>query len=407
MSLGNPTARTVRSDTAWKCSIILSLISLYAVIFYYVLHHQIWLDFSSLYSAVNALQTGDNPYQTFLTTYLPVVEKVPANLNPPFTLWLFSFFSQFHYDDAVAVWCVLSFILGVMGAGFGFSAVFSFDFLKKNWIYCFAFYLCLFSTLVNTCIAQFGSIVLFFVMAGYYCYLKKYDVRAGLLWGVIISIKLFPGLLLLFAFAQKRYRVCVTLCLTLTLLCLLPLLSHGGSVYSQYFAMMSRVLWYADNWNGSLYGYLSRVFLGASNPTDLRWINPLYLTLGFGMLLVYWSQMRSLTHPIPNHPSFGLTLIVMLLLSPFGWFYYYPLLLLPLAITGRAMFNQKANPIQTRLLWLLCLLLTNFPAYYIHSHATDSLINRLTLYSFHFYGLLLLLYLIHRTKKNNPLILPN
>ena len=115
---------------AAKISALLCLLGIYGILFFFVFTHQLKLDFSSLYSAGQHLLDGDNPYRVLLTTYLPTVKKLPANLNPPFVLWLFSSLTHLPYQVALVIWSLLSFILGLIGARIAFQYAFSPIFLR-------------------------------------------------------------------------------------------------------------------------------------------------------------------------------------------------------------------------------------------------------------------------------------
>ena len=166
-----------------KKSLVLFFLCLYGVLFYFILTYQYRLDFSSLYTACQTLAQGDNPYRVLLTTYLPTVKKLPANLNPPTVLMLFSALSHLQYDKAVAIWSIISFILGLIGATIAFKYAFSATFLKKNGIYLYLLYVSFYAPITDTAIAQLGALLLFCIMCGYHFYMKRRDYSAGNFWG--------------------------------------------------------------------------------------------------------------------------------------------------------------------------------------------------------------------------------
>jgi hypothetical protein len=329
------------------------------------------------------------------TTYFPIAKKLPANLNPPFGLWLFTPLTFIPYPVAMILWSIFSFILGLIGAHIAFNLAFSADFLKKNRFYLFMIYLASLATFANTAIAQLGSLLLFFTMIGYYCYRKHNDYLAGFLWGIIIAIKLFPGLLFFYVVAQKRYRVFCAMVLTFSLLLLIPLLVYSVDIYKNYFSMMVRVLWYGDSWNASIYGLLFRLLVDINHrPVSLVLVNMLYFGLFLFILLFYLQAVRKIQEEKVAHKAFCLTLVTMLLLSPFGWLYYFPLLALPLCLTWATATTSPGLLI----LWCLCFFFINFPLDYIPSTKMGPFWDKISFYSFHFYGLSLLMYLTTQIK---------
>lgn len=238
----------------------------YVLIFYLVFTFQYRLYFSSFYSACQALSAQENPYQVLQTTYLPTVKKLSANLNPPIVLWLFMPFSWLNYQVAVVVWSLISFSLGILGAGIAFHYAFSPQLLKKYQYILYLLYLSFFPVLVNTAIAQLSSLLLFFLMYGYHLYQKQYDWGAGFCWGLIAAIKIFPALVLLYALIQKRYKTLNATLLIFFILWLIPIGVYGVNIYTEYLAMMARVLWYGDSWNASLHGFIFRILVNVKSP---------------------------------------------------------------------------------------------------------------------------------------------
>jgi alpha-1,2-mannosyltransferase len=383
-----PTNKAIH-DTPIKIGLTLLLVGIYGLLFYCVLTYRYRLDFSSLYSACQALSKNDNPYQVFLSTYLPTIKQLPVNLNPPILFWLFSPFTYLNYHYAVALWSLLSLLLGIQSVHLVFQYAFSPSFLKKNAFYLYAMYLLFFATIVNTAIAQLGTLLLFFIMNGYHCYMTKRDWSAGIWWGLAISIKFFPGLLFIFVLLQKRLRVGLSMLLTFLLMSFIPLFFYGVKIYTHYLAILPHTLWYGDSWNASLYGMLFRLFGALDKAENILLIKFIYGVIFCISLLWYCKKIRQIEKAQIKHKSFCLTLVMMLLLSPLGWLYYFPLLIFPLALTWRT--NQQ--PIKRVIIWFSCLFLLNFPMDYIHTHQMSSWLAKSTIYSFHFYGVILLLYL--------------
>jgi hypothetical protein len=84
----------------------------------------------------------------------------------------------------------------------------------------------------------------------------------------------------------------------------------------------------------------------------------------------------------------------MLLLSPFGWMYYFSLIIMPLIITWQNLKAQKTIHSKYSALWLTCLSLVNFPLSYLRIKYASNIFSKISIYSLHFYGLLILAYLL-------------
>ena len=372
------------------------------------------LDFHSFYASSAALRHGVTPYLTLRIPYLASHYEVGQSLNPPIFLMLMSPLSRLSPHAALITWSLLSFILGLFSAFIAFKWTFSKDFLKQHQLTLYSIYLSLFSTLATTGIGQIGSCTAFFLMMGYDLYRRGRDGFAAVFWGIIIAIKLFPGLLFFYVLRQRRYNMLGIMVMTVFVLCLIPVLVYNMDIYSNYFKLIHSANWYGDSWNASIYGFLFRWF---SNPMrQFTFIQCLYNLLAIGCIAWYVKKIYSIrTSEDSDHRQFCLTLVMMLLISPFGWIYYFPIILFPLLITGSQAMSVHATK-NTMWIWFACLCLINYPAWIIHSINTTSLFKRLSIESVWFYGLLLLACILSSQKvsffrsgvKNisNGLILP-
>ncbi|MBA2711676.1 MAG: DUF2029 domain-containing protein [Tatlockia sp.] len=380
--------------------LLLALSGLYCLLFFAVLSQLKLQDFTSFYAALINYTNLDNPYSKLTSNFLPNHTKLTANLNPPFVLLAFCFLTKFSYQTALIIWLFLSLILGLVGAWIAFYYSFSNDFLKSYMILLMVIFLSFFSTIINISVGQMGLILLFFVMAGYHFYLIKQDTLCGIFWGLIIAAKFFPALLLIFALKQRRMKVFYAMLMTLTLAFLLAYFINGRIIYSQYFAMMSQVFWYGDNWNASIFGYFYRLFFQAQSPQDLMFLQQIvYVFLSIICLFFYLKNLGFSGFKVVNHQPFCLTLTMMLLMSPFGWLYYFPLLIFPLCLLYGKAYNELNFSIKSMLILLIILFLIGIPQNYINQKNMDLLSAKIIFFSFYFYGLLLLNYLCLRKDK--------
>lgn len=373
-------------------------LGLYAVLIHSVLNFQIIIDFPSFYASSQALQHGHNPYMVLTAYFLPDTPKLPGNLNPPLFLFLFSPLSRLNYETALSIWMLMSLIMGLLGILIIIKMAFSRPFIKQYWIYLLSMGFLFYAMIVNTGIAQIGTPLLFFIMAGYLCYKYQQDTLAGLLWGFIIAIKFFPALLFFLVLSEKRYRVFVVMILTFIILSIVPWIAYGAILNEYYFAMLQRVLWYGDSWNASLYGFIFRCWVDPHSwvdlkirPSNLYIVKTVYAALFSLALIGYWYLLKKKSKN--THQTFCITLTVMLLLSPLGWLYYCPLLLLPLAITWQAYSQDLPKNTIYFLMVLISFFLINLPIDYMTVWQMPTWLDKAGFYSLSFYGLLLLTYL--------------
>ncbi len=344
----------------------------------------------------------ENPYKALVADYLPIPRTLSNNLCPPFFLILTYPFGLLGYHAALFLWCLFSFISGLIGAGLAFSFAFSKDSLRKHGLGLLLLYMMLFSTIMNLAVGQMGAVLFFFIMSGYYYYLQERDYLAGILWAIIISIKFFPGLLFFFVLSERRFKLLFIMLFVFLCCWIIPLFFYGPQIYLHYYTLMNNISWYADSWNASIYGFLFRLFTFSYHvPYELRMtIRLIYVPVFAITLALYYHFLRTGTNNhATNHYRFSLTLVFMLLLSPLGWIYYFSLLILPLALSWSKEVQKNNAPSLALGLWLLCLFLLNFPFDYVRIGHIPHIFTRATIYSFHFYGLLILAYLIIKEKE--------
>ncbi|MDP1604887.1 MAG: glycosyltransferase family 87 protein [Legionella sp.] len=372
------------------------------MLFYTMFTCQYNFDFTSFYSAVLASIKGRNPYDAWIADYLPFIKRAPVNLNPPIFLLLFYPLGYLSYQAAIAIWLTLSFVFGLMGAWVAFYYAFSRAFLTKYWLILFMAYLALFGTLMNYSIAQMGTVLVLLIMLGYHFYLQNNDNLAGFCWGLIISLKLFPALLFIYVLKQRRFKVCAMMGATIALCFLLPLLVYGVTIYSQFYKTMSSIWWYHNSWNASVLGFIYR---GITELNQVEWIMPVYALIFCLTIILYVVNLGSKNvGAAVNHQPFCLTLVVMLILSPLGWLYYFPMLIFPLCLLWAKLMQEPEALSSKAQVFLVALFLINFP---VNNHSMNSDIVHVKLSSFYFFGLLLFAYLLVITKDlsgNNDIV---
>ena len=113
----------------------------------------------------------------------------------------------------------------------------------------------------------------------------------------------------------------------------------GFSAYTAYLAILNDVHWLATSWNGSYAGFFTRLFGGPVNKT---WLDAPMLARGLpavcsiatvGVLAkVVFKLSKSADQKLYADALVALTIPAMLLLSPLGWNYYFPLLIISFVV---------------------------------------------------------------------------
>ncbi|MDP1614590.1 MAG: glycosyltransferase family 87 protein, partial [Methylococcales bacterium] len=344
-----------------------SLISLYLLLCYFALSQEWGLDFASYYGSSHALAIGHSPYQSFKDFFLDI--RLSPSPNPPLTLLLFSIFSEFDYPVAFTLWLVFSTSLGGVAALKGFRLLFNQAFYERYRMTMLLLYLAAFPVLMNTIMLQWGGVLLYLFIEGYAGYLKQdlrktrsvalkigsqcscttvytaleqREHRVGFFWGLLIALKLFPGLLLIYVLLKRQYRIAFWMLIWTIAFSAMPLFWVDSDLYYQYVHFISQgIPWYGVNWNISLRGFLFRCLVVLKKQPGLNaytTVSGVLLAtrlyhLGALLTLCAWIFSFKRLEQRSLYRGMSFLIVLMFFLSPMGWLYYGPLLLLPLGYT--------------------------------------------------------------------------
>jgi len=169
-------------------------------------------------------------------------------------------------------------------------------------------------------------------------------LKAGILVGLLVSVKPFLALLLVYFVIRRRLDALVAGLLALALAYLVGLAVFGYAAHMSWLRALGGVDWSWLVMNGSLLGFFSRLLspcpglaplVEASGAIYALWL----LTSAGGVTLTLLSvaQQRG-----DVDRAFALLLVASLLFSPLGWVYYAWFLIPPLlAIGGRALLARQ------------------------------------------------------------------
>jgi hypothetical protein len=157
--------------------------------------------------------------------------------------------------------------------------------------------------------------------------------------------------------------------------------------------------WQATSWNASIFGFLTRIFGGSGNvplinlPTlgfVLAYLACAVLVIIYGFQ-IYFEKNRART--VNFDLEFSLTLVLVVLLSPLGWMYYFVFLFLPAVVLWQTAETQGLSTVKP--LILLAWILSSIPHNLIYP---QDLQGSLTIFTtaggFYFYALVIFLCII-------------
>ena len=393
--------------TALLLIVLMLLITAYLYIIDFT-NSKLETDFQKLYQSQQLWQQDRSIYQPTYIKLLPTNSTTSekslssVNLNSPLFNSLLIPLGYLPYTASVFVWEMISLLAGIVGILLVIKAV-NLPLLPLNYALAWILILLLYHPVyVNLILGQVGLVLLpLFVIAWRYARNGKI-IAAGLLLGILSALKPFFGLFIFYFFWRREHRGILAFVAAFITSIMVGLLCYGFQSYVEYYHVFSFVDWYAANWNASLFGFLQRIIAPPRLASIIYCIFSILLIIGLRYFLTYPLPIVS-TLPkqqLKADLDFSMISIVMLLLSPLGWIYYFCFLVISFATLWRALPYTRHS---VAISWITigALFLTNLPSDLTFSIIKETPLNiLLCAWSYSFYALLLLLTAVCLTQQS-------
>ena len=239
------------------------------------------------------------------------------------------------------------------------------------------------------------------------------DSAAGLVLGLATGLKLFFGIFLILFLFYRRWRLIYYFIATFLACNIISLVIFKITTFETFFSLLQNMPWYAATWNASFMGFFTRIFGGSMNIplVNVPWLaRTLFLLFSLGLL--FWMIWLIRPHSCRSESDrfdlvFSLALVEMLLISPYGWIYYFPILIFPLIIAWTVSEKYHFGIIY-KILIVCAWALTTIPTRFIWAEELrmNQMIICFTSAGIYFYGLLLFsgILIVLLNKINQPLL---
>lgn len=325
-----------------------------------------------------------------------ILLQANGNLNPPFFNALILPLTLLSFKKSIIAWEAASLLVGMisivlLARSYGYT-----NLLHPFTLSLLACLLCYFPTLANLKTAQVGLLLFAGITALWYSSRKQNDVTAGILLGLLVNIKLFVGLFIIFFILQKRWRLLASgMCIGFVCLAISTIL-FGKNIYFEYLTSLKQIGWYATSWNAGLYGFLIRLF-GGNEANMPLFLHPVLVPILYyscacilAALFIYLCRIKPENKLSNFDLQFSITLAIMLFISPFGWLYYFPILLIPLLTILSLDSHSPHHKLFIRTTGL-ALFISALPINLLHPSQQMGITTVLLWSSYSFYALALLL----------------
>lgn len=321
--------------------------------------------YTPIYFVKNNLPTS-TPTSKTKPTYSKVF-RLSGNLNPPFFTLISFPFAYLSYPHALLLWTLLSMLAGTLGI-----LLLQQKLVKHTLSGPCALLLLigLFSYFPSFVSLQFGQVSLLllpFLVCGWHAARQKKTISAAIFLALASSLKPFIGLFLFYFLMRKEWRGLCAFLLTLFSCALIAALFLRLDSYVAYYHVGQQIKWAASSWNVSIYGFLLRLVGGIESNVALLPV-PGLITYLYPLLAgIFFLAIIQFLQPTFNIPAqqkvdldFSVIITAMLLLSPLGWLYYFPLLSIPILILWQ-WAKTGIYPIGLPIVLMACIFFSNIP----------------------------------------------
>lgn len=375
-----PMESLVRLDFFSILASILLGLGLSVLISYMFSYLHIDNDFSSFYQSANSYFQNQDLYPN----------KLIPNLNPPLFIFFTLPLAKLPYSLALFIWLVVSTLSLLFG---GLIALKHSPTRSKL---CLFLLFCCYPSLLNFRYGQIASIIFFLIMIGFDQYKKNNINTALFLWGFSAALKLFPLLLIFYIIKFNQLKYGFKLIVIFFLFSFFPIIFFGASAYYKYLSLINSIFWLGNNWNCSVIGFVFRIFI-CENPvlSDVYQAKVIAYFLGCFLLITFGYNFLNRTKFTDKDKAFALCILVMLLINPLTWIYYLLLLFYPILL----LYDQiKRSKLFTKGVFFIALSFLFIPQKLVPNPFLTNFLLKFTIYSFPFYGLILLFYLCYTHK---------
>ncbi len=360
-------------------------------------------DFVQFFASARALRTGGHLYQPLrLADFAPApappsgaAVHVHPNLSTPPLVMLVVPFTLTTLARGYLAWATLSLALGLTACAAVWRELRPAQRPDAALIWLWIAFLAYFPTYSAIKLGQVTFLALLPVTGAWLAARHGRNRTAGALLGLAVVLKPFalvlPGLFAL----RRQWRIVAWCAGTIAIVVAATLPVVGIEAYRGHIRLLGSVTWFGNSWNASFAAVVTRALGGSENVPAIdapRAAQALTAVFAAASLLwlawLAWPRTANGRSLEPRDLEYGLAVVLMLLVSPLGWMYYFPLLLVP----GYILWAQTRCGRMPAVRWGLVLAwaLSAVPTSMVRADDAGDPLRWFTLSSVYFYALLVM-----------------
>ena len=310
-------------------------------------------DFAKFYASGRLLAEGQDiyapvplqQYGPLPPAFHPTNHVLGSNLNPPAVTLVFLPFAMLSISSALRAWAILSLGLALLSCALIWREMNPPPRQSAGLLWLFCGFLLYFPTFAALQLGQLTFLTFFVLVVAWLAVKSDHEIVAGVLIGLALSIKLFIGLVVVYFLIRRRWRIVFWSSLIFAATIIVGALAAGWDSYARFLSVLASVNWYDSPLNASIAGLTSRLFGGTGTTESLlhlplvgRWLN-YALTFISCLVLAWlaWPRTKATENEV-DALGLGVAFCFSLLISPLGWSYYFPILLIAVYPTWKRSF---------------------------------------------------------------------
>lgn len=268
--------------------------------------------------------------------------------NPPPALLFFSLLPLFPIQLSQTIWFILSLTIFIIGSYFLFKSLAELDkdkFLNplnwRLWLSYLSLAFIFFPFRYNLGSGQVNNLLFLLIVLTFYLSIhKKWGLSAFSL-ALAIVLKITPIFLLYTLLIEKKVQTVLWTVVYVIVIGLITGLILGFRVYGDYLSIPGSFLDFGvlTYYNQSLAGFLVRV----SNNSELnKWLILAILTIT-SISLFFIQKRLAKSHLLSKTVLWNLSVLFMLIFTPFAWQYHFVIIIFPLVVTAFLGYKMKLS----------------------------------------------------------------
>jgi hypothetical protein len=310
-------------------------------------------DFYKFYMSSKFFWSGNNVYTLVPIEGSDIIAKLAKNhhpnLNSPFHILIMSLFGLTDFSTALWVWSLFSLSCGLLAISLFCKTITNNSINLSSLMTMWIMLLIYFPSWINCRLGQFSFLLLLLIVIVWRLSRRGQDYEAGMVLGLAVGLKLFFGIFIVLFICYRKWRLILCAIGTFLACNILSFIIFKISTFVSFLHLLQNMPWYAGSWNASFLGFFTRIFGGSMNIplVSLPWLArslALLLSLVLLVWMIWWIRRGSYGSGVDHFDLvFSLALVEMLLISPYGWLYYFPMLIFPMIVAWRYARIHKFN----------------------------------------------------------------